>query len=127
MSTEIYTTPVLHDLCELLHVADVHGQWPESKPIAQLASSYVGAIGRELQSEFDIYELKQQTLDEQMDALVEKMNALKSQFAEMESFSEVTTDDVSKNDTPEFHRDTFTPDQHRNLLDSCLQSIKKLG
>jgi len=123
VNSGLTTTPVITELCAVLHIADEQGEWPEEKPIAELASSYVEAIGRELQSEFDLYQLKQHALNEQLDVLIGKLDALKSQVADMEPL----TAEVIDPGAPELKLDTFTPDQHRDLLDRCLQNIQKLS
>ena len=121
MNAGLTTTPVITELCAVLHIADEQGEWPEEKPIAELASSYVEAISRELQSEFDLYQLKQQALNERLDVLISTLDSLKSRIPGMESLSK----DGADTNAPELKRDTFTPDQHRDMLDHCLQSIQQ--
>jgi hypothetical protein len=41
---------VISDLCTVLHIVDEKGECPNEEPIAQIASSYVESIGREMQN-----------------------------------------------------------------------------
>lgn len=123
MNAGLTTTPVISELCTLLYIADGQNNWPDEQPIAQLAFSYVESIGCELQSEFDLYQMKQQTLNQHLDALMKKLTTLKSRIAEAKPL----TAEVIDPDAPELKLDTFTPDQHRDLLDRCLHSLQKLS
>ena len=127
MSAEITTTPVIADLCSVLHIADSKGEWPEQQPIAQLASSYVASIGREMQSEFDLYQMRQQTLNDELDTLLGDLVSLQSQMDESTVIEEEAVSQTTALDAPEMKTDSFTPEQHRELLDRCLQSIRKLS
>ena len=127
MSAEITTTPVITDLCSVLHIADAKGEWPEQQPIAQLASSYVASIGREMQSDFDLYQMKQQTLNEELDTLLQDLEALQAQLDDSTPVEEVTVVETPVQQAPAMKTDTFTPQQHRELLDRCMKSIRELS
>ncbi len=132
MGSQISTTPVISDLCTVLHIADEKGEWPNEEPIAQLASSYVESIGREMQNDFDLYQMNQQSLQEDFEQLMLELRALQSSLGISEEKTtevptETTADDTVNLSSPAMKRDTFTPQQHRELLDRCLHSIRKLS
>ena len=117
--SDIDTTPALTELNAVLHFAEEKGEWPDGNHIAELASTYAQTMGREIQGGFDVHQLKQQTFDEQLASLRQELETLKSLLAHPAP-STNTTQPASP-----LQEDTFTPDQHRNLIDQCFHPTHK--
>ena len=132
MGSQLSTTPVIADLCSVLHIADEKGEWPNEQPIAQLASSYVESIGQEMQNDFDLYQMNQKALQDDFEKLQLELRELQSKLGISEEIPEEASQEQVTNDAlpsspAALERDSFTPQQHRELLDRCLHSIRKLS